>query len=211
LTIEKRHNDETAIIVGGVEWNAKRHLIDGWMGREKRPTEIVRKAFTFAKKWQKKGYKVKSIGFESVQYQEALAQIARDGVPEREPQYDGESVPMRKKPCPVRSITRSPEIRKQERLLEMDGPITRRELRFWKECSIAEKVMQQFKNFPFDRFDALDATHDLWVATVTPPRVLEPQPVLHKEMQKILDKAMRRHAGHPHGTNNTVRLTAWGR
>jgi len=208
---EKKKNDETAIVVGGVKWNAHRYIVDGWIGREKRPTEIVRKAFTLAKKWQAKGYIVKSIGVEAVQYQEALAQICRDGVPEREAKYDGESIPVMVKSCPVRSIHRSADMRKTERILEMDGPVTRRELKFWRKCGIAEKVMLQFKNFPFDRFDALDATHDLWEATMTPPKQMqESSPGLHKEMRKILNMQLKGQPRIVGGTNNTVKLTAWG-
>jgi hypothetical protein len=208
---ESRQADETAIIVGGVEWDAKRYIIDGWIGREKRPTEIVRKIFTLARAWQAKNYMVKNIGIESVQYQEALAELCRRGVPEREPAYHGESVPMFLKPCPVRSIKRSPDKRKQERILEMDGPVTRRELKFWKQCSISQKVMLQFMNFPFDRFDALDATHDLWEGTMTPPAVIEDQvPRLHKELQKLLRAEMYgKRQGVNIGTNNRVNLTGW--
>jgi hypothetical protein len=208
---EKRSADETAIIVGGVKWDAHRYLLDGWIGREKRPTSIVLKTFTFARKWIEKGYKVRSIGFESVQYQEALAQIARQGVPERDPRYSGESVPMLTKPCPVRSITRSSDVRKHERLLEMDGPVTRREVHFWVRCAIANKVMQQFKEFPFGKFDALDATHDLWEHTMTPPPPMKAgEPQLHPELMKILKRSLVAKEPTLCGTNNQVKLTAWG-
>lgn len=207
---KKREADETAIVCGLVSWDARRQLADGWVGRENRPTEIVRKSFTFARKWQSKGYRVVSIGFESVAYQEALAEMARGGVPEREAKHHGESVPVLMRPCAVRSIRRSPELRKQERILEMDGPITRRELSFWRHCPITERAMQQLKNFPHDRFDILDALHDLWEQVRTPPppeqRSDSPFP---KEFEKYMKK---RFDGQPKlvGTNNQVRLASWG-
>ena len=209
---EKRSADETAIVVGGVTWDGKRYSIDGWVGREKRPSEIVRKLFTFAKRWQAKGYHVRNIGIESVQYQEALAELCRNGVPERDPTFDGESVPMLMTPCAIRSITRSPDKRKHERLLEMDGPITRRELKFWKQNPIARKQMTQFQNFPFDRFDILDATHDLWVSAHCPPAVIEDiEPTLHKEFQKLLRRNMfGKQQGQIVGTIAPTKLSNWG-
>jgi hypothetical protein len=209
---QKRSADETAIVVGAVTWDAKRTLIDGWVGREKRPTGIVLRAFTLAAKWKAKGYTVKNIGFESVAYQEALAEIARYGVPEREATYQGESVPIITKPCPVRSIKRSPDIRKQERIMEMDGPVTRRELKFWKRCPIADRAMRQFKGFPFDRDDILDAVHDLWVDTRTPARVMRAEtPKWPPQILRFLERMDRRGEPQLRGTNNTVKLTAWGR
>jgi hypothetical protein len=209
----KKAADETAYVVGGVRWNAERWIIDGWIGREKRPVEIVKKGFTLAQKWIKKGYAVRSLGYESVAYQEALAQIARYGIPEREPRHHGESVPMLKSPCPVISITRPPDLKKHERILSMDGPITRRELKFWKYCGIAQKVLNQFANYPFDRFDALDATHDLWIKTTTPPPpVVGDERRIDPQLQAMWDAALNECGETPvlKGTNNTVSLTAWG-
>ena len=208
----KKTADECSIIVGGVKWDGSRHLIDGWVGREKRPHVIVRKLFTFGYKWQKKGYRVRNIGIEAVQYQEALAQICRDGVPERNPEYHGESVPMLVKPCAIRSIQRSTDMRKQERILEMDGPVARRELKIWKECSVGQRLTQQFIGFPFDKDDLLDATHDLWVGTMTPPREMPDElPPLHPELMKLLRQSMAAKTPTLRGTNNTVRLSTWGR
>lgn len=206
---EKKQNDETAIVVGGVKWDAKRYQVDGWVGREKRPTEIVRKMFTFARKWQALGYRVQNIGVESVAYQEALAQIARDGVPEREAAYHGESVPMLKSPCAVRSIKRSAELRKTERILEMDGPVSRREVMFWERCPIARRTIDQYKGFPFDRFDILDAMHDLWVGTSTPGRPLTTGPKMDKDLAAILRGGLVAKRPKLVGTNNTVALAAW--
>jgi len=209
---EKRSADETAIVVGGVSWDAQRWLMDGWVGREKRPTAVVLRMFTLAAKWRAKGYNVQNIGVESVAYQEALAQIARSGVPEREAEYSGESVPIIKSPVPVRSIKRSPDMRKAERIMEMDGPVTRRELRIWKECRIAERAVAQLKGFPFDRDDILDALHDLWGKGVrTPPRVMEPTlPDMPKEMLAILQQIDKQKQPVLRGTNNSVKLAHWG-
>jgi hypothetical protein len=71
--------------------------------------------------------------------------------------------------------------------------------------------MLQFMNFPFDRFDALDATHDLWEGTMTPPAVIEDRvPRLHKELQKLLRAEMYgKRQGVNIGTNNRVNLTGW--
>ena len=73
----------------------------------------------------------------------------------------------------------------------MDGPISRREVWFWRKNPIGAKVMNQHLNFPFDRFDALDAAHDLWVGTMAPPREMEPdKPWIHKEFRKLLRNSM---------------------
>lgn len=208
----KKDSDETAIVVGGVRFDGQRQVIDGFMGREKQPTEIVKRTFTLARKWQERGYTVRDIGFEAVQFQEALAKTARMGIPERSPRYQGESVPMLTKPCAVRSIQRSRDTRKHERILEMDGPIIRGDLKFWRGCPIAAKLMGQFRNFPFDRDDGLDATHDLWVGTMTPPAAIdESPPILHPELMRLLRQgAFEREKPALVGTNSTVKLTAWG-
>jgi hypothetical protein len=210
---EKREADETAYVVGGVRWNGERWIIDGWIGREKQPTKIVATGFDLCRKWIAKGYTVKSLGYESVQYQEALAGIARYGIPEREPEYHGEAVPMMTSPCQVVSIKRRSDMTKHERIVSMDGPVTRRELKFWKGAAVAQKVWNQFANYPFDRYDALDATHDLWINTYTPPRLVEDiEPPLHPELMRILKESGKLTPDGPvlRGTHNTVKLTAWG-
>ncbi len=210
---EKRSADESAYVVGGVSWDGTRWIIDGWIGREKQPTELVKIGYNLAYKWIGRGYSVQSIGFEAVQYQAGLVHISRYGIPERQPAYKGESVPMLTKPCNVVAITRSSNTSKHERLISMDGPISRRELKFWKECKIAEKVMNQFKKYPFDRYDALDATHDLWIKTRTPPRgVSDDLPELHPELLAILRRCGKlQDTDGPvlRGTSNTINLVNW--
>jgi hypothetical protein len=206
---EKRTADETAYVVGAVHWDATRTIIDGWVGRESRATEIVRKGYDFARKWQSRGYTVKSIGYEAVAYQEALASIAREGIPERSPAYHGESVPMLTKPCQILSIKRPPDKSKPERILSMDGPVTRRELKVWRKCPIGQRVISQLSNFPYDRFDILDAMHDLWIRVLTPPPPLNvSDDPLHPELMKLI----RKHTEAPTlvGTNSTVKLLNWG-
>ena len=203
----KKDADETAIVLGAVRWDQHRFLLDGWVGREKRPVEVVRKAFDMCRKWQDNGFHVKNIGVESVSYQEALASIMRDGVPVRAPKFDGESVPMLVKPCPIRSIKRSPDMRKHERILQMDGAIARREFHVWDKCPIGTRAVQQFKNFPFDRFDILDAIHDFWVDTYAPPRSTNPVPSgMPAEFLKIINKKRKGKLG----MTNTSNLTGWG-
>lgn len=204
---EKKDADECAILVGGVHWDASRWLVDGWMGREKQPNKIVLKAFDYAVKWKKLGYSVVSIGFEAVAYQAALIGMSRYGVGERAAVADGESVPMRTKPCPVVGIERPPDRTKAERIMSMDGPVTRREVKFWRKCSIADKVMNQFKNFPYDRDDGLDAMHDFWIKTRTPsPPMVDVIPNIPREFQKMLREE--EFTGRPQltGTNNTIPL-----
>ena len=203
---EKRDADETAIVVGGVTWDGKRWFLDGWMGREKRPSEIVRKLFEFARRWQARGYPVRNIGIESVAYQEALAEMCRAGVPEHEVEGHGERVRMILKPCAIRSITRSPNMRKHERILEMDGPVTRREVRFYDKNPIGRKLMQQFTNFPFDRFDGLDAAHDMWDGCMAPPAQIESrEPVFPREFEKLFARRKRKDMG----TVQHVQLASW--
>lgn len=188
----KRSADETAYVMGGVDWRRWRWILDGWIGREKRTVKIAEIGFGLVEKWQKKGYRVLNMGYEAVQFQEALAQIARDGIPERAPAYQGDEVAMRLAPTTVVSITRAPDRTKHDRLVSMDGPISRRELRFWKGCSIAKKVMQQFVGYPHDRYDALDACHDLWVRTSTPPMPLSAEEdALHPILREIAMRGSR--------------------
>jgi hypothetical protein len=207
---EKKSAADMAIIVGGVRWDGARFLIDGWVGREKRPNAQVRKMFTLARKWIAKGYSVETIGIEDVAYQKALKQLARDGVPEREGAYHGESVPIMMPPCRVVGITRGADTTKHERILEMDGPVVRRELKFWTRCDIAHKSVQQFKAFPFDKFDILDAIHDLWVKVKTPPRpTLVAGAGMPPFMQKLL-KEQEKEGRRLCGGNNSVTLSHWG-
>ena len=132
-------------------------------------------------------------------------------MPERDPTHDGEKIKMLTKPCAVRSITRSPDKRKHERILEMDGPVTRRELKFYEKNPVARKTMLQFQNFPFDKFDALDAVHDMWVGTMKPPPVIEDTPpMIPRELQKILQAQMYgKRKGQIVGTIAPSRLSAW--
>jgi hypothetical protein len=210
----KKQNDETAIHLAGVDWRGWRWFLDGWAGREKRPTEIVRKMFSLARKWQALPFgipvrfRVQNIGVEAVQYQEALAQLCRDGVPEKEASHHGESVPIVKSPCPIRSIHRSPDVRKDERILELDGPISRSEFKIWRKNPVGEKLATQLKNFPHDLKDTLDAAHDMWVGVLLPPRPMEEiEPHIPREILALMGE----HEGESvlKGTSNSVSLAQW--
>lgn len=206
----KKDNDETAIIVGLVDWRGWRIVVDGWAGREKRPTEIVRKLFAFAHRWMKLGYTVQNIGIEAVQYQEALAQLCRDGVPEREAEYSGELIPVMKSPVPIRSIQRSADMRKTERLLQMDGPISRREVQILKSCPVAQKLETQLVNFPHDKDDLLDALRDLWTGVMVPARPLQGvEPRIHAEITKLLNLRKKGQKPTLRHTHNVVQLENW--
>lgn len=210
---EKKKNDDMAIIVGGVDWRGHRYYIDGWIGREKRPTEQVRNLFRFATLWAARKYRVINIGIESVSYQEALAGLCRDGVPSRDPQFDGEAVPIMKPPCPIVSILRAPDMRKTERLLQMTGPVERREVHIWKYNPIGKKIYDQHVQFPFGRMDALDACHDFWIKARPPARQM---PIDTRRMDpafaKAMERVMMRRDGKIKltGTNHTSSLERWG-
>jgi hypothetical protein len=207
----KKHADDTAYIVGLVSWDGRRYLVDGWIGRENQPHKIIQKGFHLAKKWKNKGYVVKSIGYESVAYQEGLAQSARYGVPEREADYDGEAVSVMTKPCPVVSIKRKGDMTKQERIISMDGPLSRGELLFWKECGIAERAMKQMKQYPHGKDDILDAMHDLWEKTTTPPREIEEERSgLHPALLAIINQNQLEDGPIKVGSSNTIKLASWG-
>ena len=205
---EKKNRDDMAILVGGVQWNGHRWFLDGWVGREKRPSVQVRRLFTLAKKWMAKGYRVKGIGIEAVGYQEALAGHCRDGVPERDAEYSGESVPIILSPCTVQSIPRSTQVHKNERLISMEGPIERREAHIWKGNPVGEKLAREYRDWPFGTDNLLDTAHDFWIRTSTPPKEIEPEipaipPIIAELMQ-------RNQAGELTGLNNTVKLAGWG-
>ena len=206
---EKKSAAEMAILVCGVRYDGHRFLVDGWVGREKRPHAQVRRIYTLARKWLARGYAVKSIGIEDNAYQSALKTITKDGVPEREATHQGESIPVMMAPVGTRviGITRGADRTKHERILEMDGPVVRREVHFWERCEVAPRAVQQFKAFPFDKYDILDAMHDFWVRTVTPSRPAVVEAGLPPELAKLLEEKAER----PKlcGTNNSVTLASW--
>ena len=211
---DKKKNDDMAITVGGVDWRAHRYAIDGWIGREKRPTEQVRKMFRFGTLWKARGYKVINIGIESVAYQEALAGLCREGVPSRDAEFEGELIPILKPPCPIVSIARAPDMRKTERILQMTGPIERREFHIYRQNPIGKKLYDQFTQFPFGRMDGLDTCHDLWVKARVPARQM---PLDTRKMdpafKKLLDKVMMRRDGKTKlaGTSHSSSLERWGK
>jgi hypothetical protein len=210
---KKKESDETAINLGGVDWRGHRYYIDGWIGREKRPTEQVRKMFRLARSWQGRGYKVENIGVESVAYQEALAQLCRDGVPSREAEFDGEMVPILKPPCRVVSITRSTDMRKPERLLQMTGPVERHEVHIWTENPIGRKIYDGHKQFPYGKDDGLDTCHDFWIKARVPARSLAPDGrKMDPAFKKIMDRIMMRGGDSPKltGLSHTTILERWG-
>lgn len=209
---KKKENDETAIQVALVDWRGWRYFVDGWAGREKRPTEQVRRGYVLADKWRAKGYRVVNIGVESVAYQEALAELFRNGIPRRDDYADGESVEMWKLPVPVRSIKRSSDMRKDERILEMDGPIGRREFKLWTRNPIGEKFLNQLKNFPHDLKDLLDAAHDMWEGVLVPPRNREAEIARgDRQVRELLEATLRDGDAAPRltGTHSSVQLQGW--
>ena len=152
---------------------------------------------------------VKSIGYESVQYQEALAQIARQGIPVRDPKFHGEKVTMLTKPCMITSIKRPPDMKKHERIVSMDGPISRREVKFHTKAPFVQRVFNQFANYPFDKDDILDAFHDLWVSTTEPPRpITNVEPEMDRDLARILSQASK-DGSTLVGTNNVIELASW--
>jgi len=211
---EKKSSDEVAINLGGVDWRGHRYFIDGFIGREKRPTEQVRKMFALAKKWIAFGYKVVNIGIESVAYQEALAQLCRDGVPSRDTTVDGEMVPVLKPPCAVVSITRSSDMRKDERILQMTGPMERHETHIWQSNPIGRKLYDEHKQFPFGTKNGLDTCHDFWIKARPPARPLIPDgrrvdPAFAKIFKRVM---MRREDRRPElaGSSQSSALEGWG-
>ncbi len=211
---EKKSADEVAINLGGVDWRGHRYYIDGWMGREKKPTEQVRRIFRLAKAWQGRGYKVMNIGIESVAYQEALAQLCRDGVPARDTDFDGEMVPVLKPPCPVMSIPRSTDMRKDERLLQMTGPMERHEVHIWTENPIGRRLYDEHKQFPFGTKNGLDTCHDFWIRTRPPARPLTPDgrrmdPAFKKLWERVMMGARERGTKLV-ATSHTSSLERWG-
>ncbi len=166
---QKKGASKTAIVLGGVRWDGHRFLIRSWLGQEPRPTETLRRAFKWHDEWSTKGYQVMNIGIEAVAFQTTMVTQARDGIV-WDFNEDG-TANLRKAPCQMVRITR-PAVRKTERILEMDGPVSRGELHFWTRDPVNKRVHRQFCHFPFDEDDGLDATHDLWVKTSMPPKPL---------------------------------------
>jgi hypothetical protein len=209
---EKRTADDCAIQATGIDWKGHRYYLETRAWREKRPTEQARVAFSMARRWQAKGYKVVNIGVESVAYQEALAQIMRLGVPSRD-MPEGGMVEMLGKPCPIRSIERSPDMRKQERILQMTGAVERREVHVWRANPQAQKVMDEHKQFPFGPDNCLDVCRDAWTGTIVPPRPMEAAKAIHGHplFRKYLKRALTGKEDTPRqeGLTNVVSLAKW--
>lgn len=211
----KKESDEMAINLGGVHWNGHRYYIDGWIGREKRPTEQVRKMFRLAKKWTALGYKVVNIGVESVAYQEALAGLCRLGVPSRDPTMEGETVPMMMPPCPIVSIVRGSDMTKNERILAMTGPMERREVHIWKSNPIGRKLYDEHKQFPYGTKNGLDTCHDFWIKARPPARqIFGETRKMDPAFKKLYERAMMRSEDRQPsliGASHTSALEGWGR
>ncbi len=128
----KKKHSQTALILGGVRWDRHRFCIRTWLGNEPRPVKVLQRAFAWAEQWQELGYTVGNIGIEAVAFQETMATQARDGIPAQDISEleDGETIMVKKAPCPIVKIRRN-QLDKIPRILEMDGPISRRELWFW--------------------------------------------------------------------------------
>ncbi len=209
---QRKTADEVAINMAGVDWQGTRWYIDGWVGREKRPTEIVRKCFRMARRWQGLKYVVKSIGVESVAYQEALAQLCRDGVPEREATEQGELVSVMLPTCQIISIPRSSDMRKTERILMTTGPVSRHETRVWKRNPIGRRLIQDHKEFPYGPLDLLDTCHDMYLKTHKPARRVGANLVeIHPLFLKLLKSSMLEKGEEPftEGMSNSVKLSNW--
>lgn len=209
---EKKKNDEVAINVGGVDWRGHRYYIDGWIGREKRPTEQVRKMFRFARAWEARHYKVVNIGIEAVAYQEALAQLCRDGVPSRDTEFDGEMVAVLKPPAPIVSITRSSDMRKEERILQMTGPMERHEVHIYTQNPIGRKLYDEHKQFPYGTKNGLDTCHDMWIKARPPARQFAADlRRMDPAFKKLWERTkMKQGDGRLVGTSHTTRLERWG-
>ncbi len=205
---EKQHHSETAIVLGGVDWRGHRYLLRTSLRHEPRPVKTLIRAFKWVDEWREAGYDVINIGIESVAFQETMVTQARDGV-----QWindDGVLV-LRKAPCPMTKIKRS-ATRKTERILEMDGPVSRGELHFWTKDPMNKRVHRMFCHFPFDKFDALDATHDLWKKTQIPPKALGirgDQPMTPEEILTALKMGPRRSRGKVTDAAGSSRLARW--
>jgi hypothetical protein len=207
---KKKKNDDTGMHLALVDWRGWRWFVDGFCGKEPRPTEQVRKMYALVRQWQSYGYKIINIGVEAVQYQEALAQLCRLGVPEREPTFHGEKIQMLMAPCPIRSIYRKRDATKAERLSELDGPLTRGEVRVFEKNPVGHRTMDQLKHHPHDKDDLLDPMRDMWDGVLLPPKPMEAEephlPTWIKRYMKEFD------SDHPtvEGMNNSVTLVNWG-
>jgi hypothetical protein len=155
-----------------------------------------------------------NIGIESVAYQEALAGLCRGGVPSREPEFEGEAVPMMLPPCQIVSITRSSDMRKEERILAMTGPMERREVHIWQSNPIGRKLYDEHKQFPYGKKNGLDTCHDFWIKARAPGRMLladgrKVDPAFRKILERVM---MRDEDRRPSlvGASNTSALERWG-
>lgn len=209
---KKKSACDTAYVVGGVRWDGYRFFIDGWAGRETQPNKIVLKGFELARKWQERNYIVKSIGWESVAYQKALKEIAIYGVPEREAKYDGEEIPVVMRPCSCIGLPRESDTSQEERILSMDGPLSRRQIKIYKRNPIGEKMADQMRMFPNGPRDLIDAAQGLWVRTAKPPKPIDVQaPRVPAQVLEMMRRARQDRSERPTlcGTSGNVRLQSW--
>jgi hypothetical protein len=158
------------------------------------------------------GYAVKSIAYEAVQYQQALEKIARYGVPEREAKVHGEDIPVLMRPCPIIGLPRHPDVSQDERIMSMDGPISRLEVKILKSCPIAQRLHDQLRQFPNGPRDGIDAMQGLWEKTSVPAKPLTAEgPSLPLHVLALMDRVKRQPLDRPQlcGTNRSVALTSW--
>jgi hypothetical protein len=194
-----------------VDWRGHRFHVDGFAGRDKQPSSQLRRIFNFAEKWLNMGFPGGNIGIESVNYQEAMAANARKGIMERDAQYDGELIPVRQAPLPVVSITRSPDMRKQERIISLEGPVHRGEEHIWIENPIGRQIVDHLKWFPHGPMDVLDTMHDCHLKVRKPSRPLNPikrrmHPIFSKRVRSAMLESDRNRT---RGLTNTSSLESW--
>jgi hypothetical protein len=116
------------------------------------------------------------------------------------------------RPCQVIGLPRHSDVSQDDRILSMDGPISRRELRVLKRCPIAHLVYDQLRQFPNGPRDVIDAMQGLWERTSTPPRpIVESPDSLPRAVRELMERARRRPGESPElrGTNTEVALATW--
>lgn len=152
---EKKEACDTAIVVCGVDMKGHRWFVDGWIGKEKKPSVVIGKAIGYMKKWN-----AKNIGIEAVAAQSVLAEAAYDGIVDPKGNILQTNA--------VVKIERSTDTQKWVRLLDLQPPTERGEVHIVRSNPIANVLIEQWKAFPYGKMDALDAAHDCWVKTYAP-------------------------------------------
>ena len=104
-------------------------------------------------------------------------------------------------------------MRKQERLVQMTGPMERQEIHIWQSNPIGRKLYDEFKQYPYGTDNGLDTCHDFWIKARPIAKSLIPDGrKMDAQLSKFLKRAMlkKEESIGVSGLSHTSALERWG-